>query len=74
MTVGAGQGSPRAVFGFLCDDHLSEKQRFSENVIANTTHMNTVGTDGSGIRTSSACCLYYIDQISESQEYTAIAR
>ena len=66
MTVDAGQGSPTAVFGFLLDGHLSGKDYLSTLLNASATYMNTVGTDGSGMRTSSACCLYYINHVSEA--------
>lgn len=52
--VGAGQGSPRDVFGFLSRDQL-------EKILIGTmsTYMNTVGIVGMSILTSAACCLYY---------------
>lgn len=36
--------------------------------------MNTVGTDGSGMRTSSACCLYCVNAISEVSYCLSVAQ
>ena len=72
--MGAGQGSPKAVFGFLYDGYLSDKDYLSTLLNASATYMNTVGTDGSGMRTSSACCLYCINRISEVSSCLSIAR